>query len=52
MKQFNDEFIDKWLCDSRRRHNEAINDLQLCWEPLKRNFEKVLLIGGKVFDYF
>ena len=52
MKKFNNEFIHAWIIDLRKRQNESINALQLCWKALKRNFQKILLIGGKIFHYF
>ena len=49
---FDNEFSLRWMGDFRRRQNDAINDLQLCWKSLNTNFKKLSPTGGKMFDCF
>ena len=51
-KKYNNEFIHKWKGTLKSRQNEAMKDLQLCWKPLKSNFLKIFLVGGKILNYF
>ena len=48
-KKFNTEFLHRWMYDLRSKQNKAINALQICWKPLQGSFQKIFLIGGKIF---
>ena len=48
MNKSNNEFLHRRTDDLRK----VTNALQLCWKPLRSNFKKIFLIGGKIFDYF
>ena len=52
MNKSRNELVYDWTGDLKSKLNEAINALHLCWKPLKSYFQKLFLIGGKIFDYF
>ena len=52
MKKSNNEDLCRWIGDLRSKENEAINVLPFCCKPLKNDFQKLFLIGGKIFHYF
>ena len=52
MKKFNNQFCHIWAVDLKRRQSKAIKDQPLRWKPLKSNFQKLLLMLGKIFCYF
>ena len=52
MRKSNNEFLDGCIIDLRNRQNETLNALQLYIKLLKRNGQKLYLIGGKIFDFF
>ena len=52
MKKSNNEFPHRWIDDLRKRQNEAINALHVCWKPLKSNFQKLFLKRDKILDSF
>ena len=41
--KYTDEFLHKWINDLRK----AINAHQVCWRPLKNNFQKLFEVYSK-----
>ena len=52
MMKFNNQFRHTLIIDLRLRQIKATNDHHLRWKPLKRNFQKLFPILGKIFYYF
>ena len=52
MKESNREFPHRWIGNLRKKQNETINHLQVCYKLLKRNFQILFIILGKIFGYF
>ena len=52
MKNVNNQFYRREVDDLKSRQNEAMNDLQLSWNSLKTNIQRLFLIIGKTFYFF